>query len=247
MIPALGGAAEHKVGDAAVPSLAWSADSRSLVISRSPAAEQPPGLSMLSIETGELTPAHITRRSTFRQTRGNGAERRRHSIQTVCGPHRFLESDAPFLTSFPAAGPGVGSNRHRQKVECDNFRLVCRRPGNHLLSGVWRVVSLADSRLRGLSARTAVVCRGRRPRSGHSPQRQSTGVLPFPCRDEHLVVGARRSGACERPGRPLPSFRRRWSGVRPSRRMDPESRSSRIVPAAARCGSAGATVRAVHR
>ena len=32
VIPALGGTAEKKVGDAAVPSLAWSADSRSLVI-----------------------------------------------------------------------------------------------------------------------------------------------------------------------------------------------------------------------
>ena len=55
VIPALGWAAERKVGDAAVLSLAWSADSRSLVISRSPAAAQRPGLSMLSIETGELS------------------------------------------------------------------------------------------------------------------------------------------------------------------------------------------------
>ena len=55
VIPALGGTAEKKVGDAAVPSLAWSADSRSLVISRSPAAKEPPGLAMLSIETGLVT------------------------------------------------------------------------------------------------------------------------------------------------------------------------------------------------
>jgi eukaryotic-like serine/threonine-protein kinase len=54
VIPALGGAVK-KVGDAAVPSLAWSADSRSLVISRSPAAKEPPGLAMLSVETGEVT------------------------------------------------------------------------------------------------------------------------------------------------------------------------------------------------
>ena len=54
VIPALG-RTEKKVGDAAVPSLAWSADSQSLVISRSAAANQPPGLAMLSIETGKVT------------------------------------------------------------------------------------------------------------------------------------------------------------------------------------------------
>jgi eukaryotic-like serine/threonine-protein kinase len=55
VIPALGRTGEKKVGVAAVPSLAWSADSRSLVISRSPAAKEPPGLAMLSIETGQVT------------------------------------------------------------------------------------------------------------------------------------------------------------------------------------------------
>jgi len=53
VIPALGGTAK-KVGDATVPSLAW-ADSRTLVISRSPAAKEPPGLAMLDIETGQVT------------------------------------------------------------------------------------------------------------------------------------------------------------------------------------------------
>jgi Tol biopolymer transport system component len=54
VIPALGGA-EKKIGAATVPSLAWSADSRSLVISRSPSAEEPPGLAILSRETGQVT------------------------------------------------------------------------------------------------------------------------------------------------------------------------------------------------
>ena len=54
VIPALGGT-EKKVGDAAVPSLAWSADSSSLVISRSPAPTEQPGLFMLSIGTGQLS------------------------------------------------------------------------------------------------------------------------------------------------------------------------------------------------
>ena len=54
VIPALGGA-ERRVGDAAELSLAWSADSSSLVISRSPADTQQPGLFMLSIRTGQLS------------------------------------------------------------------------------------------------------------------------------------------------------------------------------------------------
>ena len=54
VVPALGGT-EKKVGDAAVPSLAWSADSSSLVISRSPAPTEQPGLFMLSIGTGQLS------------------------------------------------------------------------------------------------------------------------------------------------------------------------------------------------
>ena len=54
VIPALGGA-ERRVGDATVLSLAWSADSGSLVISRSPTATQPPGLFMVSRETGQMS------------------------------------------------------------------------------------------------------------------------------------------------------------------------------------------------
>ena len=247
VIPALGRTAEKKVGVAAVPSLAWSADSRSLVISRSPAAKEPPGLAMLSDRDGPGDPTHIARRSTIRLARGYGAGRKDLGVSTLSGPSECRDSDAPYPTAAPAAGRGVETDRPRVFVWGGNFAwsgdgreiIYSRAPGRSL----WRIAHSGDSPPERLSSA------GEGARDPATAARRSNRLVFSRAQNDDKTSGRWSSTKqAVRKARPsLPSSPRGTSSVRPSRRMEPKSRSSRIVPAATRCGSAGATVRTVHR
>jgi Tol biopolymer transport system component len=84
VIPALGGAT-RRVGDATVPSLAW-ADSRTLVISRSPAANQPAGLATLSIETGQVSQLTSPAPPPFDRLAAMSPDGETVAFQRVLGP-----------------------------------------------------------------------------------------------------------------------------------------------------------------
>ena len=84
VIPALGGTA-RRVGDATVPSLAW-ADSRTLVISRSPAANQPAGLATLSIETGQVSQLTSPAAPPFDRLAAVSPDGESVAFQRVLGP-----------------------------------------------------------------------------------------------------------------------------------------------------------------
>ena len=88
---------------------------------------------------------------------------------------------------------------------------------------LWRIAPSENLR------RSADVCRGSRRSADHISKRLSTGVFPFTRRVEHLVAGARRRRARERPARTSLRFLEA-SSVLPFRRMERAWRSSRIAP-----------------
>ncbi len=164
VIPALG-RTEKKVGDAAVPSLAWSADSQSLVISRSPAANQPPGLATLSIETGKVTQLTSPGAPQFDSFSAMAPDGKTLAFQRYLGPPSVYTL---MLLTLPRPPQPVAKLKQIGLGPWD-LRLVYRRPGNHLLEGPRPEVSLAGRPFGRFSTRTAVVC-GRRRGSSQQPK-----------------------------------------------------------------------------